>query len=89
MAGARVAFETLLLGSGSNTLTVPHQGFGMVYDSSSDFLTASCDGLFVRPLSSALAVPSLPIRGLRRFNQPCTFCMCMHVGEQEGKSLCC
>ena len=44
-----VAFESLMLGSGANTVTVPHQGFGMVYDSSMDFLTASCDGLFVRP----------------------------------------
>ena len=43
-----VAFETLTLGSGSSTIVVPHQGFGMVYDSSIDFLTASCDGLFVR-----------------------------------------
>lgn len=44
-----VAFENLTVGSGANKLTVPHQGFGMVYDSSMDFLTASCDGLFVRP----------------------------------------
>ena len=45
-----VAFESLTLGSGSGSgiVTVPHQGFGMVYDSSMDFLTASCDGLFVR-----------------------------------------
>ncbi len=44
-----VGFETMTLGSGKNTLKVPHQGFGMVYDSSMDFLTASCDGLFVSP----------------------------------------
>ena len=50
-----VAFETLTLGSGSNTLVVPHQGFGMVYDSSIDFLTASCDGLFVRTLCPSSA----------------------------------
>ncbi len=47
MAGS-VGFETMTLGSEKNTLKIPHQGFGMVYDSSMDFLTASCDGLFVR-----------------------------------------
>lgn len=49
-----VGWETLLLGTGNATITVPHQGFGMVYDSSMDFLTASCDGLFV---SIFLAIP--------------------------------
>lgn len=52
-----VAFETLTLGTGSSTIVVPHQGFGMVYDSSIDFLTASCDGLFVR--TSPLLLPHL------------------------------
>lgn len=43
-----VAYETLTLGTGDSAIQVPHQGFGMVYDSSMDFLSASCDGLFVR-----------------------------------------
>lgn len=43
-----VAYETLTLGTGNAVIKVPHQGFGMVYDSSMDFLSASCDGLFVR-----------------------------------------
>lgn len=42
-----VGFETMTLGTGSHQIKIPHQGFGMVYDSSMDFLTASCDGLFV------------------------------------------
>ncbi|EIE26466.1 acid protease [Coccomyxa subellipsoidea C-169] len=41
-----VAYETLTLGTGDSAIQVPHQGFGMVYDSSMDFLSASCDGLF-------------------------------------------
>ena len=47
-----VGFETMTLGSGNHVLKVPHQGFGMVYDSSMDFLTASCDGLFVSSLTN-------------------------------------
>ena len=42
-----VGFETMTLGTGKSVIKIPHQGFGMVYDSSMDFLTASCDGLFV------------------------------------------
>ncbi len=57
-----VGYETLTLGSGNAVIQVPHQGFGMVYDSSMDFLSASCDGLFVRflpmPGSSVLLCSS-------------------------------
>jgi hypothetical protein len=56
-----VAYETLTMGSGDATIKVPHQGFGMVYDSSMDFLSASCDGLFVRlpPLTASSAAALL------------------------------
>ena len=46
-----VAYEQLTLGSPA--LTIPKQGFGAVYDSSADFLSASCDGLFVRAQNRA------------------------------------
>ena len=43
----RVGFDTITLGDRSS-LSITSQGFGQVLSSSSDFLTASCDGLFVR-----------------------------------------
>jgi len=39
--------------NGANSLQVVNQGFGIVFDSSMDFLSASCDGLF------GLAFPEL------------------------------
>lgn len=52
-----VGYETLTLGTGNSVIQVPHQGFGMVYDSSMDFLSASCDGLFVSPPASDASHP--------------------------------
>ena len=43
----RVGYDTVTLGD-ANAITIPSQGFGQVMASSSDFTTASCDGLFVR-----------------------------------------
>ena len=42
-----VGSDMLTLGSGPSTVRVANQGFGVVFDSSMDFLSASCDGLFV------------------------------------------
>ena len=43
----RVGYDTVTLGD-RGSLSIISQGFGQVLSSSSDFLTASCDGLFVR-----------------------------------------
>ncbi|CAL5227424.1 g10385 [Coccomyxa viridis] len=56
-----VGFETMTLGSEKNTLKIPHQGFGMVYDSSMDFLTASCDGLFGLGFPQLSNMRTLPV----------------------------
>ena len=45
-----MASETLSVGS--PPITVPNQGFGLVFHASTDFLGVSCDGLFVRPGSA-------------------------------------
>lgn len=66
-----VGFETMILGSGSHEIQIPRQGFGMVYDSSMDFLTASCDGLFVSllppiPCNVPLHPIKMPCAGMTR-----------------------
>jgi Eukaryotic aspartyl protease len=43
-----VGSDTVTLGS-NPAVQVQRQGFGGVFDSSMDFLSASCDGLFVSP----------------------------------------
>ena len=47
-----MGFDAITLGDTSSSITIPSQGFGQVLAASSDFTTASCDGLFVRPCSS-------------------------------------
>lgn len=49
-----MGYDTVTLGD-TNTITIPSQGFGQVLASSSDFTTASCDGLFVRAPEAAPA----------------------------------
>ncbi len=53
--------DTVTVGDGS-VITLANQGFGEVTSSSSDFVTASCDGLFVRtpgclPQARAVRLP--------------------------------
>lgn len=53
----RVGYDTVTLGD-ANAISIPSQGFGQVMASSSDFTTASCDGLFVRaPPNSPCSPP--------------------------------
>lgn len=53
-----VGSDTVTLGS-NPAVQVQRQGFGGVFDSSMDFLSASCDGLFVSPfLLSSLELQS-------------------------------
>ncbi|CAL8466769.1 g6305 [Coccomyxa elongata] len=56
-----VGYETLTLGTGNSVIQVPHQGFGMVYDSSMDFLSASCDGLFGLGFPQLSNMRTLPV----------------------------
>lgn len=55
-----VATDTVTVGD-SSAVTLYSQGFGQVLSSSSDFVTASCDGLFVRTPAASHRCPCLPV----------------------------
>ena len=48
----QVAYDTVSLGN--PTVTISNQGFGLATDSTSDFLSTSCDGLWVSQVCCCL-----------------------------------